>query len=114
MASQTRSDAAARIDGVRAVSSARAGEPFFPWTTQPLRSTRFFGTSAHAVNTHVWIAVSVSARVASIRTRRDLEWSLHPRLQILSVPPFAHVSLRHLRTDPPTNPLVDGNQRPLR
>ena len=84
--------------------------------TPPLRSTRFFGTSTHAVNTHVWLAVSVSARVASIRTRRDLERSLHPRLQILSVPPFAHVSRRHLRTDtdPPTDPLVDGNQRMVR
>ena len=69
-----------------------------------------------AVNTHVWIAVSVSVRVASIRTRRDLERSVHPRLQILSVPPFAHVSRRHLRTDtdPPTDPLVDGNQRMVR
>ena len=80
------SSAAARIDGVRAVSSARAGRTVLPMDTPLLRSTRFFGTSTHIVNTHVWIAVSVSTREASIRTRRDLERSVHPKLQILSVP----------------------------
>ena len=39
-----------------------------------------------------------------------------PKATDLERPPFAHVSLRHLRTDtdPPTDPLVDGNQRMLR
>lgn len=99
------SSAAARIDGVRAVSPARAGRTVLPIDTPPLHSTRFFGTSTHAVNTHVWIAVSVSARGASIRTRRDLERSVHPRLQILSVPHSR--TCRHVTCVPtPTHPPI--------
>ena len=67
-------------------------ERFFKWITQHLRIQRFFGTSENAVNTHVWIAVSVYVLVAIMRKRLDLEMSLHAMLQILSVTPFEKVS----------------------
>ena len=90
-------------------------ELFFKWITQHLRITRFFGTSENAVNTQVWIAVSVYVLVAIIRKRLDLEMSLHSMRQILRVTPFENVSLRQLLTDtdPPTDPLLDGNQLTL-
>jgi hypothetical protein len=90
-------------------------ELFFKWIKQHRRITRFFGTSENAVKTQVWIAVSVYVLVAIIRKRLDLDMSLHSMLQILSVTPFEKVSLLQLLTDtePPTDPLANGNQLTL-
>ena len=59
--------------------------------------------------------MSVYVLVAIIRKRLDLHRSLHSMLQILSVTPFEKVSLLQLFTDtePPTDPLIDGNQLTL-
>jgi len=90
-------------------------ELFFKWIKQHLRIKRVFGTSENAVKTQVWIAVSVYVLVAIIRKRLDLHRSLHSMLPILSVTPFEKVSLLQLFTDtePPTDPLIDGNQLTL-
>jgi len=63
-------------------------ELFFKWIKQHLRIKSFFGTSANAVKTQIWIAVSVYVLVAIIKKRLNLTASLYTILQILSVTLF--------------------------
>jgi hypothetical protein len=60
-------------------------ELFFKWIKQHLRIKAFYGTSANAVKTQVWIAISVYVLVAILKKRLRLEQSLYTILQILSV-----------------------------
>lgn len=60
-------------------------ELFFRWIKQHLRIKAFYGTSANAVRTQIWIAVTVYVLVAIIRKRLDIERELYTSLQILSV-----------------------------
>lgn len=55
-------------------------ELFFKWIKQHLRIKRFYGTSANAVKTQVWIAVSVYVLVAIVRKRLNLDVSLYTLL----------------------------------
>jgi hypothetical protein len=61
---------------------------FFKWIKQHLRIRAFFGTSANAVKTQIWIAVSVYVLVAIVRKRLGLDASLYQILQILSLTLF--------------------------
>ncbi len=63
-------------------------ELFFKWIKQHLRIKAFFGTSANAVKTQIWIAVSVYVLVAVVRKRLGLDSSLYQILQILSLTLF--------------------------
>ena len=63
-------------------------ELFFKWIKQHLRIKAFYGTSANAVKTQVWIAVSVYVLVAILKKRIDLDQSLYTILQFLSVSIF--------------------------
>ena len=63
-------------------------ELFFKWIKQHLRIKKFYGTSANAVKTQIWIAISVYVLVAIIKKRLDLDMSLYTILQILSVSLF--------------------------
>jgi len=63
-------------------------ELFFKWIKQHLRIKKFYGNSANAVKTQVWIAVSVYVLVAILRKELKLDRSLSEILQILSVTPF--------------------------
>jgi hypothetical protein len=63
-------------------------ELFFKWIKQHLRIKRFYGTSANAVKTQIWIAVSVYVLVAIVKKRFELDASLHTLLQILSLTLF--------------------------
>lgn len=63
-------------------------ELFFKWIKQHLRIKAFYGTSENAVNTQIWIAVSVYVLVAILKKRLHLEESLYKILQILSVTIF--------------------------
>ena len=63
-------------------------ELFFRWIKQHLRIKAFYGTSANAVRTQIWIAVSVYVLVAIVRKRLDIQASLYQILQILSVTLF--------------------------
>jgi len=60
-------------------------ELFFKWIKQHLRIKAFFGTSANAVKTQAWIAISVYVLVAIIKKRLALDQSLYRILQILSL-----------------------------
>ena len=63
-------------------------ELFFKWIKQHLRIKKFYGTSANAVKTQIWIAISVYVLVATIKKRLSLDMSLYTILQILSVSLF--------------------------
>jgi IS4 transposase len=60
-------------------------ELFFKWIKQHLRIKAFFGTSENAVNTQIWIAISVYVLVAIVKKRLNLPRSLYENLQILSL-----------------------------
>jgi len=74
-------------------------ELFFKWVKQHLRIKAFYGTSANAVKTQVWIAVSVYLLVAIIKKKIETELSLYTILQILSVSLFEKVSINQLLTE---------------
>ena len=69
-------------------------ELFFKWIKQHLRIKRFVGTSANAVKSQIWIAVSVYVLVAIVKKRLNLEASLYTLLQVLSVTPFEKMPLQ--------------------
>jgi len=69
-------------------------ELFFKWIKQHLRIKRFFGTSANAVKSQIWIAVSVYVLVAIVKKRLNLDASLYTLLQILSVTLFEKMPLQ--------------------
>jgi len=63
-------------------------ELFFKWIKQHLRIKTFYGYSANAVKTQVWIAVCMYVLVAIIRKELNVSRSLTEILQILSINPF--------------------------
>jgi hypothetical protein len=63
-------------------------ELFFKWIKQHLRIKAFYGTSANAVKTQIWIAVSVYVLVAILKKQLDLDESLYTILQFVSVSIF--------------------------
>jgi hypothetical protein len=63
-------------------------ELFFKWIKQYLRIKAFFGTSANAVKTQLWIAISMYVLAAIIKKRLHVSQSLGQMLQILSVTLF--------------------------
>jgi len=63
-------------------------ELFFKWIKQNLRIKAFYGNSANAVKTQIWIAISVYLLVAILRKQLGIERSLTEILQILSVTLF--------------------------
>jgi len=63
-------------------------ELFFRWIKQHLRIRSFYGTSANAVKTQVWIAITVYVLVAILKKQLGLDRSLHEILQILSITIF--------------------------
>ncbi len=68
-------------------------ELFFKWIKQHLRIKAFYGTSANAVKTQVWVAISVYVLVAILKKRLGLPQSLYTILQVLSVTLFEKVPI---------------------
>lgn len=68
-------------------------ELFFKWVKQHLRIKRFYGLSANAVKTQIWIAIAVYVLVSIVRKRLGLELNLYPISQILSLTLFEKVPL---------------------
>jgi len=71
-------------------------ELFFRWLKQHLRIKVFYGTSANAVRTQLWVAVCVYALVAILKKRLASEKSLYEILQILSVSVFEKTPVNQL------------------
>jgi hypothetical protein len=68
-------------------------ELFFRWIKQHLYIKAFYGTSANAVKTQVWVALSVYVLVAIVKKQLGLDQSLYQILQILSVTIFEKTPL---------------------
>jgi hypothetical protein len=68
-------------------------ELFFRWIKQHLHIKAFYGTSANAVKTQVWVALSVYVLVAIVKKQLGLGQSLYQILQILSVTIFEKTPL---------------------
>ena len=73
-------------------------ELFFKWIKQYLRIKAFYGTSANAVKTQIWIAISVYVLVAIVKKQLQLDRSLGEILQILSVTLFEKEELSRVLT----------------
>ena len=71
---------------------------FFKWIKGHLRIKSFYGTSANAVKTQVWIAISVYVLVAIVKKRLHLGQSLYTILQILSITVFEKEPLFQILT----------------
>ena len=71
-------------------------ELFFKWIKQHLRIKSFLGTSANAVKTQIWMAMTVYVLVAIIKKRLNCEHSLYTILQILDVTLFEKIELNQL------------------
>lgn len=71
-------------------------ELFFRWLKQHLRIKVFYGTSANAVRTQLWVAVCVYALVALLKKRLGLAASFYEILQILSVSVFDKTPINQL------------------
>lgn len=82
-------------------------ELFFKWIKQHLRIKAFYGTSANAVKTQVWIAVSVYVLVAILKKRLGLPQSLYTILQVLSVTLFERMPLIQALTLTPESTVED-------
>ena len=63
-------------------------ELFFKWIKQHLRVKKFYGTSANAVKTQLWVALIVYLLVAILKKRLGVDASLYKILQVLSVAAF--------------------------
>jgi hypothetical protein len=71
-------------------------ELFFKWIKGNLEIKHYYGTSANAVKTQIWIAVSLYLMVAILHRSLKLPGSLRNTLQILSVHPFEKMPLNEL------------------
>lgn len=87
-------------------------ELFFKWIKQHLRIKRFYGTSANAVKTQLWIAVATYALVAIVKKQLQLPASLHTLLQILSLTLFEKMPLQQaLANLTNTSAQLDGDNQ---
>jgi transposase len=68
-------------------------ELFFRWIKQHLHIKAFYGTSANAVKTQVWVALCVYVLAAIVKKQLGLDQSLYQILQILSVTIFEKTPL---------------------
>jgi len=73
-------------------------ELFFKWIKGHLRIKSFYGTSANAVKTQIWVAIIVYLLVAIAKKRLKLQISLHTLLQILEVNLFEKIDIIQLVT----------------
>ena len=71
-------------------------ELFFKWIKQHLKIKSFWGTSANAVKTQVFIAIITYTLVAIIKSQLKTERSTYEMLQILSVSLFDKTQLNQL------------------
>lgn len=85
-------------------------ELFFKWLKQHLRIKAFYGTSANAVRTQIWIAIAVYLLVAILKKRLQLDSSLYTILQILSLTLFEKMPISQALAQFPTPPLPTDHQ----
>lgn len=69
-------------------------ELFFKWIKQYLRIKSFYGTSANAVRTQIWIGVIVYLLLAIVKKQEGIHLTLSQMLNILSVRAFEKTPLK--------------------
>jgi transposase len=69
-------------------------ELFFKWIKQNLRIKAFFGTSANAVKTQIWIAITMYVLAAIMKKRMKLEAPLSKILLIFRIHSFEKTPLQ--------------------
>jgi hypothetical protein len=74
-------------------------ELFFKWIKQHLRIKTFWGTSANAVKTQVWIAVCTYLLIAYAKKQLKSDLTLYEITQIISVSTFDKTPLYELLTN---------------
>lgn len=90
-------------------------ELFFKWIKQNLRIKAFFGTSANAVKTQIWIAVCVYTLVVLLAKEQAVDRNPSEVLQILGIMLFEKTPIKHALTATSENAreVDDRNQLPL-
>ena len=81
---------------------------------QNLRIKAFYGTSENAVETQIWIAISVYVLVAIIKRRLKIGLSLYTILQIFSVTVFEKISILQALTDDACKNQITSNHIQLK
>jgi len=74
-------------------------ELFFKWIKQHLKIKSFYGTSMNAVNTQIWIGISVYVMIAIMKKLLKIRVSLYKILQILSASVFEKAPISQLLTE---------------
>lgn len=88
-------------------------ELFFKWIKQHLKIKSFWGYSANAVKTQIWIAVAVYVIVAIVKKKLDLPQSMYEILQILSTNIFDKMPVFQLFQPPDLQIFKDRNRNQL-
>lgn len=89
-------------------------ELFFRWIKGHLRIKHYYGTSANAVKTQIWIAVCTYLMIAILHKQLRLPGTLHRTLQVLSVHPFEKVTLNELLTETDHRTFIDPDPNQLK
>ncbi len=76
-------------------------ELFFKWIKQHLKIKVFWGESANAVKTQVWVAVCTYVLAAILKKELEISISMNEMLQIFSVSPFDKTPVNQLLTNKP-------------
>lgn len=71
-------------------------ELFFKWIKQHLKIKVFWGESANAVKTQIWVAVCTYVLVTILREKLKISQTMNEILQILSVSPFDKTPVNQL------------------
>ncbi len=82
-------------------------ELFFRWMKQHLRIKTFYGTTANAVYTQVWIAISIYLLVAIMKKKMHIDKSIYTILQILSVSLFEKMPIKQAFQENENNNLTE-------
>jgi hypothetical protein len=88
-------------------------ELLFKWMKQHLRIKAFFGTTANAVKTQLWIAVIVYVLVHLLKARRGLPQTPNQIMQVLSVMIFEKTLINEVFSELPSQNTEDHNHKQL-
>jgi len=88
-------------------------ELFFKWIKQHLKIKHFYGNSANAVKTQIWIAICVYVLVAIWKKQLGLPQSLYTILQILSVSIFEKTPISQMFLKNNHHAILDDSSKQL-
>lgn len=89
-------------------------EIFFKWIKQHLKIKSFWGRTANAVKTQIWIAISVYVIVLIVKKKLNIEQSIYEILQILSINMFDKESINQLFDKPNLQYFKEQNYNQLK